>query len=1029
MHHLKLDNCCDVCYDKYDSNWGTPGERCMIYNRYNGGIQLKRRSLCFVIIAALMMTFSIGICGFAGFPVYSDEKKSVSYVKTIYNEQNGLPTGEANTIIQTSDGYIWIGSYGGLIRYDGSSFRNYSTDGSISSSSIRSLFEDSRGRLWIGTNDAGVYVYEQGEFVSINSPGDYSFLCIRDFAEDPQGKIYIASTSGMGEINGSDVVVYDDDRLFNETVYSIACDPLGRVWAAMNSGKCAVVSDGNVTELVEPSSVFEDAEIYCVEADKNGKMYLGSSTDQLAVLTFDESGSYSENVFSAGLISTHNSIKVADDGTMIVCGEHGFALMDQQGNIIMTDDTDQSMPTNDAVIDYEGNIWFASSTYGAIKYTVGCIDAFGDNTEISELAINAVTEADGKFYAVHDNGVSIITADGEAVSNELTKMLDGVRIRHVMTDSSGRVWLSTYSEHGAVCYDPKNGRIEEYDQENGLINNRVRMILELSDGSFAVATQEGISIIDDGKVTVSYGSEDGLSVSAILCLAQDKDGTLYMGSDGGGIYALRDGVIANHGFEEKLEEGVVLRMIADSSSDGYFVSAGSNLYYWDKQIFKKLENFKKGAGSIFDFMDHDGKLWLLQNNGMIALNKEKLLSGEFTDETEYSFASGLTGSLNANTWNYLDSSGTLYISTRKGISVFRFSDPAATLPKVSINSTVVDTNVYESPSKVNVPGNTQRITIDFAALSFSGNPDFTISYKLEGFDDAETVLPNTASGTISYTNLPGGTYKFVVRVYDPEKPQEASTCSLELIKAKRLYEYPLFWGIIALAFILLVMGVMYMISSVRVKAARRRQEEYQHIVEQSLRTFAETIDAKDKYTTGHSLRVAAYSRELAKRMGMSEEEQERIYYIALLHDIGKIGVPDSILNKPGKLTQEEMEVIRTHPVIGGKILENFTAIKGISEGAKYHHERYDGNGYCEKKAGLDIPLEARIIGVADTYDAMSSTRCYRKALSSDVIEEELKRVSGTQLDPEIVPHMLDMINDGSAPIRLESQNIDELKTV
>ena len=224
------------------------------------------------------------------------------------------------------------------------------------------------------------------------------------------------------------------------------------------------------------------------------------------------------------------------------------------------------------------------------------------------------------------------------------------------------------------------------------------------------------------------------------------------------------------------------------------------------------------------------------------------------------------------------------------------------------------------------------------------------------------------------------------------------------------------------------MGVMYMISSVRVKAARRRQEEYQHIVEQSLRTFAETIDAKDKYTTGHSLRVAAYSRELAKRMGMSEEEQERIYYIALLHDIGKIGVPDSILNKPGKLTQEEMEVIRTHPVIGGKILENFTAIKGISEGAKYHHERYDGNGYCEKKAGLDIPLEARIIGVADTYDAMSSTRCYRKALSSDVIEEELKRVSGTQLDPEIVPHMLDMINDGSAPIRLESQNIDELKT-
>ena len=222
---------------------------------------------------------------------------------------------------------------------------------------------------------------------------------------------------------------------------------------------------------------------------------------------------------------------------------------------------------------------------------------------------------------------------------------------------------------------------------------------------------------------------------------------------------------------------------------------------------------------------------------------------------------------------------------------------------------------------------------------------------------------------------------------------------------------------------------MYIISSARVKAVRRRQEEYHRIVEQSLRMFAETIDAKDKYTTGHSLRVAAYSRELSKRMGMSEEVQEHIYYIALLHDIGKIGVPDNILNKPGKLTQEEMEVIRTHPMIGGKIPENFTAITGISDGARYHHERYDGNGYCEKKAGLDILLEARIIGVADTYDVMSSTRCYRKALSGDVIEEELKRVSGTQLDPEIVSHMLCMIEDGSAPIKLESRNIDELKTL
>ncbi len=943
-----------------------------------------------------------------------------TYVKTIYNEQNGLPTGEANTVLQTSDGYIWIGSYGGLIRYDGSNFRNYSTDGSVSSSSIRSLFEDSKGRLWIGTNDAGVYLYENGSFSTIKSPGDYSFLCIRDFAEDKDGRIYIASTSGIGEIADGEIKVYSGEGLAGETVYSIACDPLGRVWAAMNSGKCAVVSNGAAEKILDPTDIFETAEIYCVASDKDGRIYLGSSEDKVAVLTFDEGGNYVTKVYSAYPIVTHNSIEIAPDGRIVICGEHGFAVMDQDGRILMLDDTEQSLPTNDAVIDYEGNIWFASSTYGAIKYTVGCISALGGEG-ISDIAINAVTKADGNIYAAHDNGISIVDGGGNAIQNGLTQMLDGIRIRHIMTDSSGDVWISTYSDFGLVKYEPESGDITTYNTENGLISNRVRMVIQLSDGSYAVATQEGVNIIKDGEAYESYESKDGLTVSAILCLAQDKDGTLYMGSDGGGIYALKDGKITNYGFEQKLEEGVVLRMIPEEDGDGYFVSAGSNLYYWDKKEFRKLENFLKGAGSIFDFVDRGGKLWLLQNNGLIALDKQQLLSGETAKSSVYSFDSGLTGSLNANTWNYTDEDGKLYISTRHGISVFGFEEASADLPRIAINSVTVDGKVYEQPKEMTIPGGAQRITIDFAALSYVGGSDFTVAYRLEGFEDSETVLTGSNSDIVSYTNLPGGEYRFVVRVYSTEDPDNAQVYTMTVNKTKRLREYPLFWILIVVLMLIVVAVIISIIAAARLRAARHRQEAYKKIVEQSLKTFAETIDAKDKYTTGHSLRVAAYSRELSRRMGLSAAEQERIYYIALLHDIGKIGVPDNILTKPGKLTDEEMDIIRTHPAIGGKILENFTAIDGISQGARYHHERFDGNGYCEKLAGEEIPLEARIIGVADTYDAMSSTRCYRKALTQEAITEELKRVSGSQLDPTIVPHMLDMIADGTAPMETVSE--------
>ena len=233
-------------------------------------------------------------------------------------------------------------------------------------------------------------------------------------------------------------------------------------------------------------------------------------------------------------------------------------------------------------------------------------------------------------------------------------------------------------------------------------------------------------------------------------------------------------------------------------------------------------------------------------------------------------------------------------------------------------------------------------------------------------------------------------------------------------------EHPLFWVCAVFALMAIAMGSITPISAAKLKLAQRRQREYQDILEQSLLTFAGTIDAKDKYTNGHSIRVARYSRELAKRMGMSPQEQEHIYYVALLHDIGKIGIPDHILNKPGKLDPDEREVIQTHPKIGADILKNFTALSGISEGAKYHHERFDGDGYCEGRAGEDIPLVARIIGVADTYDAMSSERCYRKPLSREKIESELENGKGTQFDSKIVPLMISMIEDGTADVLKEN---------
>lgn len=223
---------------------------------------------------------------------------------------------------------------------------------------------------------------------------------------------------------------------------------------------------------------------------------------------------------------------------------------------------------------------------------------------------------------------------------------------------------------------------------------------------------------------------------------------------------------------------------------------------------------------------------------------------------------------------------------------------------------------------------------------------------------------------------------------------------------------PVFW-ILLTAVLIWVLGVIVGLAFQR-RAAKyiNQQKRDSQVILQAMNTFAGLIDLRDSYTYGHSTRVAAYSGEIARRMKMTQNEIQTVHYMGLMHDCGKVGVPDDILNKPGKLSEEEWKIIQSHTVVGGKVLEDFTAIPELRQGALYHHERYDGKGYPEGLKGEEIPLYARIICVADCYDAMSSKRCYRNALPEEVIIRELQENAGKQFDPVIVPYMVEMIRDG-----------------
>ena len=217
--------------------------------------------------------------------------------------------------------------------------------------------------------------------------------------------------------------------------------------------------------------------------------------------------------------------------------------------------------------------------------------------------------------------------------------------------------------------------------------------------------------------------------------------------------------------------------------------------------------------------------------------------------------------------------------------------------------------------------------------------------------------------------------------------------------------------LLILCLIRTIRNIWKMESNKQKKEMDKHREQLEEISLQLMQTLSTTIEAKDEYTRGHSYRVAEYSALIARELNWDEDEIRNLKNAAYLHDIGKIGIPDNILNKPVKLTDEELGVIKEHTVIGAEILKNITLIDHVKEAARSHHERYDGRGYPDGLKGEEIPLYARIIAVADSFDAMKSRRIYRSPLDDQVVYNEIFQNRGTQFDPELADIFLKLLDE------------------
>lgn len=946
-----------------------------------------------------------------------------SWIKTVYNEDNGLPTGEANVVLQTSDGYIWIGSYGGLIRYDGTSFKNYSTEeNALESSSIRALHEGKDGALYVGTNDKGVYIYKNGEFKHADYDGsDEAFYSVRCFTEDKNGSVLVGTTSGIGMIvqeNGSEPMLAALSDTAGYVVYDMSCDSNGVIWACSDDGAVLLVRDGRLFTVAE-SELWLGADCYSLLAASDGCIYLGSSASEVAKVKLKDdtyaASSYESKSISTDELHTVNKLYEDSKGNVWVLADNGMGKIENGGSLTVPSAMKNMTALSNMIEDYEGNLWIASTRTAISYFSQGKYSNFNYLGELDGVTVNAVERYGGKSYLGTDQGLILLDEGFNRIENELTAELSNKRVRHIMAAKDGKLWFSVYGD-GLAVYDAADGSVTYYTDEDGLLGNQVRLTLELSDGSVAVAGSSGIDILKDGKVLRSYGSNE-LAYPFILCLSELPDGTLLAGSDGTGFYAIKGSEVKQFYKDAGLESGVVMRMEVDNDLNTVWISAGNGLYCISQDSLNEQGraskiSFNSGAGSIFDIKSFGDDIWLMKSNGPVVVNKKELYENKAVKSQTLSKEYGLTGTLVANSWNYVSEDGAFWLCTNNGISVIETGNIPVNgvAPKGTVTQVIADGKVCESPSKLELPSSTKRITFDIAAMSYT-LADKYVEYYLEGFDEEAVRCNISEVPSISYTNLRGGDYVFHMTVFN-EDGIKGESCTVSIHKAYRLWELGWFWALMVLLLAAAIAIVFRVVYQVKINRLKKRQTEYRSIIEQSLHTFANAIDAKDKDTNGHSGRVAQYSKEIARRMNLSENEQETIYYMALLHDIGKIGIPDSILKKNGKLTNEEWEIVKSHPRIGGEILKEFTAIPGIADGAKYHHEFYNGKGYCEGLKGEEIPVLARIIAVADAFDAMCSKRYYHDGTTVEHAREEIEKCSGEQFDPEAAKCMLEMIDEG-----------------
>ncbi len=981
-----------------------------------------KRFIKLIVFACALLSFFI---------VAPIKVNAASYLADKAETEIKLDVPGALSLCQSDDGYMWIGQYSGITKYDSKKFEKYTEfyDGETKYDIKNVKTIVNYGNTVFFSAADHLYKYDNNEFYNVDLGTANYIIKELTICND---KLYISTTKGL--------------YIYEITTDKVVDTILAKENEEENIEDCVIIDNYVYYQKIDGLYNINDEKIYAnskiLDMTNYGNIIIMG--DENGLLTFFDvsKGKLLEKTYNIETKINRLLYSEEEKTVFIAAGNGLYSInLEKDSGISSATNLKNNDSLVDLLIDYEGNLWFATYNIGVSMLSKNALSDLLFDVSDSEFVsgsrrINAIEKYGNTLYLVSAEGIKLYDLVEEKIIADNPIQ---TKIQQYIDDNSVSVYSYNDAEIfnncmyfavygvGLVEYNLSTKVVKIYDSTFINTNSGVDeeysytlRCLRAFDDFLVIGYKYGMMKFDGTNFKVTHFSEQ-----YPLYIDKDPDGNINFAYNHKGVYYINNNLDYSSlkvvGTNVAVTDGVLKFMYDEDGKVLYYTSFGT-LYKSTKgsgNTYNITEiNIPNVKGSIVELSkvevkDKNGDItyrYVLASENQVYIAKE--IKNGLSEYQVFDSTNGLKNGIAANTSGYYDKENNVYYFQSLGGVFsfdFNFEHEAHQRIKIKLNSIIVD-NENLDLNNLKLKKNVDRITFNIAVFAFRPNKGYKVYYKLSGVDKKYVEL--TSDNTqVSYTNLKGGKYTFSAYVIDESGQESINRIEYNFSKTMKIQEHTWFIVLMVLLAILVLVGSVILYFRRKVKQSIKRQLEYKKITLESIEAIARTIDVKDSYTNGHSRRVGYYSREIAKAMNLDEKQVENIFYTALLHDIGKIGIPISIINKPSRLDDKEFEIMKTHTTKGGKILKDISTIPGIVEGAMYHHEKYDGTGYPKGLKGEEIPLIARIICCADCFDAMATKRSYKEPCTKEYIISEFKRCSGTQFDPEIAKVMVKLIEE------------------